>query len=635
VPQVPPTTLAQLARATEILKFAPLVSLAEVLLQMGLLSRWELDELQREDPQLLRSKSFALVERRLMTAEALCHALARTAGIVEVNAAHFEITPNVLELLPLAVQRKHNMLLLGELNDLLVVASCHPTSEDMHRHLFMLTSRRVMLVWADCQAINARLDLMDAPALLPLLPLSGDADVKFALPEKAASKSADGGDAALQGDMAYFVAAAVKELSSGRVREEAVEVNESSSMVRMVKRLIMDAKERQASDIHIETNSGEEVTRIRLRRDGDMELYQVIPAQLRAAMISRIKVMARLDISEHRRPQDGKINFNEFGGGPLELRVAIMPTHDGMEDVVMRLLASSHPVPLTELGLQARDAEAIARMSMRSFGLILAAGPTGSGKTTTLHSMLAEMNTEDCKIWTAEDPIEITQFGLRQVQVNPKIGLTFATAMQGFLRADPDIIMVGEIRDPETAKVVIEGALTGHLVLSTLHTNSAAESVVRLLDLGMEAMNFADSLVGVVAQRLVRCLCSHCAQERALPPAEFAKAVKEYVQGSPLSEAEGAERLLAAAGVESPDELHEKIAKGCVHCAGKGYKGRMGIYEILENDPEIRRLIQRNARPTEIYEEAIRAGMHSLRHDALEKWLQGLIDLPQARQAYL
>ena len=633
MPQALPTTLAQLARATEILKFAPLVSLAGALLHMGLLSRWELDELQREDPQLLRSKSFGLVERRLLTAEALSHALARTAGIVEVNAAQFEIAPNGLELLPLAVQRKHNMLLLGELNELLVVASSHPTSEDMHRRLFMLTSRRVMLVWADCQAINARLDLMDAPALL--LPLPGDADVKFALPEKAASKPAAGGDAALQGEMAYWVAAAVKELSSGRVREEAVQVNESSSMVRMVKRLIIDAKARQASDIHIETNLGEEVTRIRLRRDGDMELYQVIPAQLRAAMISRIKVMARLDISEHRRPQDGKINFSDFGGDPLELRVAIMPTHDGMEDVVMRLLASSHPVPLAELGLQTRDAEAIARMSMRSFGLILAAGPTGSGKTTTLHSMLAEMNTEDCKIWTAEDPIEITQFGLRQVQVNPKIGLTFASAMQGFLRADPDIIMVGEIRDPETARVVVEGALTGHLVLSALHTSSAAESVVRLLDLGMEAMNFADSLVGVVAQRLVRRLCSHCAQERVLPSSEFVKAVNEYIQGSPLSEAEGAIRLLAAAGARTPKEVREKTAKGCVHCGGKGYKGQTGIYEILENDPEIRRLIQRNAQPADIYEEAIRAGMRSLRHDALEKWLQGLIDLPQARQAYL
>jgi type II secretory ATPase GspE/PulE/Tfp pilus assembly ATPase PilB-like protein len=305
-----------------------------------------------------------------------------------------------------------------------------------------------------------------------------------------------------------------------------------------------------------------------------------------------------------------------------------------MEDVVLRLLASTRPVPLAKLGLQPRDAEAVARMSARSYGLILAAGPTGSGKTTTLHSMLAEINTEERKIWTAEDPIEITQPGLRQVQVNPKIGLTFANAMRGFLRSDPDVIMVGEIRDPETAKVVVEAALTGHLVLSTLHTNSASESVVRLLDLGMDPLNFADSLIGIVAQRLVRALCPHCAQTVPLQPENFADLVTVYVQGSPLTEAEGAQRLLDAAGMTTPEGAHVKAAKGCERCGGKGYKGRMGIYEILENGPALRELIQHHARPAEIFEEAVQSGMHSLRHDALEKWLQGLIDLRQARLAY-
>ena len=274
-------------------------------------------------------------------------------------------------------------------------------------------------------------------------------------------------------------------------------------------------------------------------------------------------------------------------------------------------------------------------MSTRSFGLILAAGPTGSGKTTTLHSMMEEINTEEKKIWTAEDPIEITHPGLRQVQVNPKIGLTFANAMRGFLRADPDVIMIGEIRDPETAKIAIEASLTGHLVLSTLHTNSASESVVRLLDLGMDAMNFADSLVGIVAQRLVRAFCPHCARAEPLTPGQFTDLVKEYVQASPLSEAEGERRLLAAAGVAKPDDVRVKMAVGCDRCGGKGYKGRLGIYEILENSPAMRLLIQRNARPTEIFEEAVRSGMRSLRQDALEKMVQGLIDLRQARVAYL
>ena len=406
-------------------------------------------------------------------------------------------------------------------------------------------------------------------------------------------------------------------------------------MVRMVARMIMDAQALHASDIYIETNPGAQFTLIRLRRDGDLELYQKLSPALRSAMVSCIKIMARLDISEHRRLQDGKINFSKFGGDALELRVSVMPTSGAMEDVVMRLLASSKPVPLARLGLQPRDAEKIARMSARSFGLILAAGPTGSGKTTTLHSLLAEINTDERKIWTAEDPIEITQPGLRQVQVNPKFGLTFASAMRGFLRADPDVIMIGEIRDTETAKIVIEASLTGHLVLSTLHTNSACESVVRLLDLGMDTLNFADSLVGIVARRLVRSLCPHCAQAERLNAPSLADLVTEYGHASPLSEEEGARRLLAAAGAHTPAEVTVKTARGCDRCSGKGHKGRTGIYEILENSPAIRLLIQRNARPSELFDAAINAGMRSLRHDALEKHVQGLIDLRQARMAYL
>ena len=247
---------------------------------------------------------------------------------------------------------------------------------------------------------------------------------------------------------------------------------------------------------------------------------------------------------------------------------------------------------------------------------------------------IRDRNTADKKIWTAEDPIEITQPGLRQVQVNPKIGLTFASAMRGFLRADPDIIMIGEIRDAETAKIAIEASLTGHLVLSTLHTNNASESVVRLLDLGMDPMNFADSLLGIVAQRLVRALCPQCGHDRPLPADEWQALLQEYMEGSDLSVQQASARLLAAAGVESPDELHMRHAVGCEHCAGKGYRGRIGIYEILQNSRSVRQLIQRQARPSEIFDRAMAEGMRSLRQDALEKVLQGHIDLKQARLAY-
>lgn len=632
-----PNTLSQLLKAAQILESEPVITLATALEQLGVLHPREIQMLADEDPQLLRSRSHELVERLLMTPEDLHHALARTAGIVEVDAAHFMLPDHVFDAQLLQKMRAHDLLFLGEADETLIVATWYPTDETMRNRLRSLTSRSVRLVWADRDAIAARLERMDphAPMMAPEHDLfkMHQAFVRKALNTPPAATNAvsvhDEG-------MKPLVSETGRGQGQGQGEPQAAdESGVSPDMVQLVTRLILDAQALHASDIHIETNPGEEFTRIRLRRDGDLELYQKLSPALRSAMVSRIKIMARLDISEHRRPQDGKISFSELGGDPLELRVSIMPTHDGMEDVVMRLLASSKPVPLGKLGLQPRDAEAVARMSARSFGLILAAGPTGSGKTTTLHSMLAEINTEERKIWTAEDPIEITQAGLRQVQVNPKIGLTFASAMRGFLRADPDVIMIGEIRDTETAKIVIEASLTGHLVLSTLHTNSASESVVRLLDLGMDAMNFADSLVGIVAQRLVRSLCPHCAQKEAMHAEQFAELVREYVHASPLSEEEGARRLLAAAGVQTPNEIEARTAQGCDRCGGKGYKGRMGIYEILENSPAIRLLIQRNARPTEIYESAISAGMRSLRHDALEKYVQGLIDLRQARMAYL
>ncbi len=631
-----PRTLEEMMLAMDAQRRAPIVPLRTVIEDMGLLDPRTLAEIASEEPDLLRNRSAELVSRVLLTAEDQQHALARTAGLVEVDAARFDITPTAFALLPLRTQRTHDLLCLGEADGILYVASWCPTSDDLHAHLCALTGHTVMLVWAARDAIVARVNRLD-PNAPQQAPETG-AHPKHAGADATASPSlhfAGGGVPAEQQDMEYLMGEAVREMASGQESEESNDVSELSSMVRMVKRLIKDAQAMHASDIHIETNPGEEFTRIRLRKDGDLELYQKLPPQLRAPMVSRIKVMARLDIAERRRPQDGKINFAEFGGENLELRVAIMPTHDGMEDVVLRLLASSKPIALSQLGLQARDTELVARMSSRSFGLILAAGPTGSGKTTTLHSMLAEINTDEKKIWTAEDPIEITHPGLRQVQVNTKIGLTFANAMRGFLRADPDIVMIGEIRDTETAKIVIEASLTGHLVLSTLHTNSACESVVRLLDLGMDAMNFADSLVGIVAQRLVRALCPHCAVETALTPQQWDDLVTEYIHGAPLTPEQAVERLLLAAGVQRPQDIRVKTAHGCEHCSGKGYKGRMGIYEILENTPTLRLLIQRNARPTEIFDEAVRSGMRSLRHDALEKWVQGHIDLRQARSAYL
>ena len=273
--------------------------------------------------------------------------------------------------------------------------------------------------------------------------------------------------------------------------EKPIEQSDNS-LVRLINTMIYEAHQQGVSDIHIETQPGREKVRIRFRKDGQLKPYLELPHTYRQALLARIKIMCDLDISERRRPQDGKINFARFVPScQIELRVATIPTNNNLEDAVLRILASAKPIPLQQLGLSPYNREALEQAIQRPYGMVLCVGPTGSGKTTTLHSALAHINTPDRKIWTAEDPVEITQAGLRQVQVNPKIDWTFARALRAFLRADPDVIMVGEIRDAETAQIAVESSLTGHLVLSTLHTNSAPETVTRLLDMGMDQIGRA------------------------------------------------------------------------------------------------------------------------------------------------
>src|SRR5512134_857885 len=287
-----------------------------------------------------------------------------------------------------------------------------------------------------------------------------------------------------------------------------------NELVKLVNKVIVDAYHQGASDIHIEPYPGKGKPEVRFRKDGSLQPYISVPASYRNAIAARLKIMCDLDISEKRKPQDGKIKFRKFGPLDIELRVATIPSQGGVEDIVMRILAAGEPIPLDKLALADRNAEALKDTVSKPYGLFFCCGPTGSGKTTTLHSVLGYLNTPDTKIWTAEDPVEITQRGLRQVQMNPKAGLNFAVAMRAFLRADPDIIMVGEMRDKETTSIGIEASLTGHLVFATLHTNSAPESIVRLLDMGMDPFNFADALLGVLAQRLAKRLCTKCKKPR-------------------------------------------------------------------------------------------------------------------------
>jgi type II secretory ATPase GspE/PulE/Tfp pilus assembly ATPase PilB-like protein len=394
---------------------------------------------------------------------------------------------------------------------------------------------------------------------------------------------------------------------------------DDSIIVQLVNKVIMDAQKKNCSDIHIEPYPGKEGAEIRLRVDGQCQKYQTVPYHYRKALVSRLKIMANLDISERRKPQDGKINFKKYGPLDIELRVATIPTVGGEEDVVLRILQAGEPFPLANMGLNERDYHLLLNILSKPYGIVLCVGPTGSGKTTTLHSILAHINRPETKIWTAEDPVEITQRGLRQVQVLPKIGLDFAAAMRSFLRADPDVIMVGEMRDHETVATGIEASLTGHLVFSTLHTNSAPETIVRLLDMGMDPFNFADALLGVLAQRLVRTLCKNCREPYHPSPAEYDALARAYAGD------------FGALGFSYTDDLVLHRAKGCDKC-NNGYKGRTAIVELLEGSDEIKALIQSKAVMERIREEAVKGGMTTLMQDGIRKVFLGLTDLQQVRK---
>jgi type II secretory ATPase GspE/PulE/Tfp pilus assembly ATPase PilB-like protein len=440
----------------------------------------------------------------------------------------------------------------------------------------------------------------------------------------------------------------IGEMLSG-LEDDAIEVQEGGAddvsaaadneLVKLVNKVIIDAYNQGASDIHVEPYPGKAKTEIRFRKDGSLAPYIEVPASYRAAIAARLKIMCDLDISEKRKPQDGKIKFKKFGPLDIELRVATIPTAGGVEDIVMRILAAGEPIPLDKMGFSPRNLDQLQKAVSKPYGLFFVCGPTGSGKTTTLHSVLKYLNTPDTKIWTAEDPVEITQKGLRQVQVNKKAGLDFAAVMKAFLRADPDIIMVGEMRDKETTSTGIEASLTGHLVFATLHTNSAPESIIRLLDMGMDPFNFSDALLGILAQRLAKRLCS-CKQAYTPEPAELTSFLKEYCEelmntarfkADPKGAMEAVYKDWVKLYGNDKGQLTFYKPVGCDKCGGSGFKGRCGLHELLIATDKLKKLIQEHARVAEMLAQCLDDGMRTLKQDGMEKCLTGVTHIKEVR----
>jgi len=601
----------QLAAALKQQRAQPIQKLGETLVELGYLTEAELQEalaIEARDRSVPLGR--ILADMGVVDPEVVNAVMARKLGIPFVDLKNFTIPPEVLKRVPAAAAHRFQTLPVAENDNALVVAVENPMDMKKLEGLRFVAGMKLVPVMASGDDIRAALDraygTMEEGAA-PVAPMYktpdiGISELTYQLTHRLAADDAD-----------------------NALEEQQTAVHDSA-LVQLVNKMIVDAVKQKASDIHVETNPSGRSLRVRFRKDGALVPYLDLPSKFRTAVVSRIKVMCQLDITERRKPQDGKIEFRRFGPVDVDLRVATIPTANGLEDVVMRVLSTATPVAIDDLGLDAPVLETVKKLISRPNGLFLVCGPTGSGKTTTLHSLLAHLNTPDTKIWTAEDPIEIAQPGLRQVQVNAKIGWTFAAALRSFMRADPDIIMVGEMRDAETAKIGVEASLTGHMVFSTLHTASAPESVLRLLDLGMDPFNFADALLGIMAQRLVRKLCVDCKTAYVPSAAQMEELAVEYCSGTKIDPG----RILHGWRSHSKG-LKLYHAKGCARCDRSGYKGRTGLYELLVADPTVKRLVQNRAPLPDVAAAAAANGMRTLKQDGIDKVIRGLTDIQQVR----
>jgi type IV pilus assembly protein PilB len=560
--------------------------LGDLLVREKVITPEQLEKALREQGTGGTRLGAALVKLGFLSDDDVTNFLSRQYGVPAINLNYFEIDPSVVKLIPYDTAKRYQILPLSRVGASLTIAMVDPTNVFAMDDIKFMTGFNIEPVVASETAI-----------------LEGIEKAYNSVPEEdlesvmASMGEGEASDIELQADADEADLADLE-----RAAEEA-------PIVKLVNMILTEAVKKGASDIHMEPYEKE--YRVRFRIDGVLQTIMNPPMKLRDAIISRIKIMAKLDISEKRLPQDGRIMLKMNLQGKkkvLDYRVSTLPTLWG-EKVVMRLLdKESLRLDMTKLGMEQESLDKFTRAIFKPYGMVLVTGPTGSGKTNTLYSSISQLNKPDTNIMTAEDPVEFQLAGVNQVQMKEQIGLNFAAALRSFLRQDPNIILVGEIRDFETAEIAIKAALTGHLVLSTLHTNGAPETISRLMNMGIEPFLVATSVHLIAAQRLIRRVCSNCAEEIDLPP-----------------------QALIEAGYSVAESKTVKVSKGrgCTNCNNTGYKGRTGLYEVMEIDDEIRELILVGASALELKKKAIEKGMITLRRSGLIKVSQGITTLEE------
>lgn len=551
---------------------------AELLVRGGVVSRDQLSQAQQKGRDSGSSVMKELVQLGFTTEQTLTEFLAKQFGIEKIELTPEEIEESVFTLVPPQLTQKHQLVPTKLTGSILTIAMADPTDLIAINEIKFITGYGVRVVLASPSAIKKTLDhRFGGISYDDVLKKFGDSDMEVILEQD---------DVNLQ---------------------ELQQATMEAPVVTLVNAILADAAKRRASDIHIEPY--EKLLRVRFRIDGVLQEIMSPPLRLKNPLVSRLKVMAGLDIAERRLTQDGRIKLKMGIGGELDIRVSILPTLFG-EKVVMRLLDKSNlQLDMAKLGFDPQTLEDFQEAIHKPFGMILITGPTGSGKSTTLYSALSELNKADVNISTAEDPVEYNLVGINQVQVREQIGLNFASCLRSFLRQDPDIIMVGEIRDLETAQIAVKAALTGHLVLSTLHTNDAPSTIDRLINMGVEPFLLTSSINLIAAQRLVRRICDKCKEPIEVAPEALINL------GVDASEAAGGFPTFRG--------------RGCNSCNDTGYRGRLAIYEILVMHEGLKELILKSASAADLKREAVKLGMSTLRMSALQKVRDGFTTIEE------